>query len=72
MAVQAKEDLMQSSPTNPKPRRGLEARIKPGQSLRLREGVELTNLGTTTILLSVKTLEAAAPIGRPNEPAKVS
>jgi hypothetical protein len=57
--------------TNSKPRRGLEARIKPGQSIRLREGVQLTNLGTQTIKLSVQTLEQPL-VGRPNEEPKVS
>jgi hypothetical protein len=31
-----------------KPRRGLEARIKPGESIKLREGIQLTNLGNQT------------------------
>jgi hypothetical protein len=53
-----------------KPRRGLEARIKPGESIKLREGIQLTNLGNQTIRLSVTTLEKND--GRPNEPAKVS
>ena len=50
-----------------KPRRGLERRIKSGDSICLREGVKITNLSNFEITLSVKTLELD-PIGRPNEP----
>jgi hypothetical protein len=46
-----------------KPRRGLEARIRPGESIRLREGVEIHNTGATIANITVKTLDRE---GRPN------